>query len=85
MFSSSALRASGRKVQSAHSIWQTHVRNFNSGEVWEVGRATGSSPKWEQPCDFGVVRVPLSHRPFVGSCWPENLFLQSFLSASGQQ
>lgn len=48
MFSSSALCVSGRKVQSAHSIWQTHIRSFNTGEVWEVGRATGSWPRWEQ-------------------------------------
>lgn len=42
MFSSSA---SGRKVQSARSIWQSHVRrSFNTGDVWEVGRATGSLP-----------------------------------------
>lgn len=63
MFSSSVLRGSGRKVQSAHSMWQTHVRrSFYTGGVWEVGRAMGSSPTWEQTCDFGVVRVPRSHR-----------------------
>lgn len=69
MFSSSVLHGSGRKVQSAHSIWQAHVRrSFDTGGVWEVGRAVGSSSTWEQTHEFGVVRVPPPTGPAASLC-----------------
>lgn len=68
MFSSSVLRASGWKAVCSQHLADRVRRSFSTGEVWEAGRAMGSPPKWEQTCDFGVVRVPPSHSPAASLC-----------------